>query len=283
MTTKRAHGYLLSVRRDVGQSASLSMTEGLRASGAGLQVVQWLKSSGKERDLSFIDNVPFTNVLLQFMVAEGLGDLAWSWLDRLLLRDSEAILTKTSPSAILLDAIVRANTEEIELDEAFSAILRGQDMFRVHEASAINLHTAWSTLAYRSTVNSWRHSKPPVDLFERFVAIRIGQPMRLERAHLNLHHPTKPDPAQAVNFLQTPSLWSQHPDQGRGHVRVQTPRRQGPPACAQLCCQADLSRIGYCRTPHGEGSGRRSPKDTWVCEPKARTVLQRPFFLPGRA
>ena len=208
MTTKRAHGYLLSVRKDVRQSASLSMTEGLRASGAGLQVVQWLKSSSKERDLSFLDNVPFTNVLLQFMVADGLGDLAWSWLDRLLIRDGAAILTRTSPSSTLLDAIVRANTEEIELNDAFEAILRGQDMFKVHEASSTNLHTAWSTLAYRSTVNSWRHSKPPADLFEKFVAIRIGQPMRLERAHLNLHHPTNPDPVQAMAFLQTPSLWS---------------------------------------------------------------------------
>ncbi|KAH8886921.1 hypothetical protein GQ53DRAFT_750121 [Thozetella sp. PMI_491] len=210
MTTKRAHGYLLAVRRDVTQSSCISLQEGMRATSAGVQVAQWLRSSGKERALSFTDDVQFTAVLAQFLIAEGRDDLVWSWLDRLAMRAVQAEAARSPALASLLNSLVSAKSLELELDEAYTSMLRGADVFKAHNASPVNLLAAWRNLAFRSTVESWKHSKPPVTLFESFTAIRqqMAVPMRLESAHLDLHHPTMPDAAKAVDFLHTPKIWS---------------------------------------------------------------------------
>ncbi|KAK3939483.1 hypothetical protein QBC46DRAFT_144612 [Diplogelasinospora grovesii] len=228
MTITRAHGFLLRIRADVRQSTTLSTKQGMEAAGAGLLVLQWLRASGQERTLSFLQHKKFTELLIQFMVAEGLDDLAWTWLERLL----SSTQTTVSPDvpvaqavARLLDALVVAKSRSVELDEAYSTIIRGEAMLRQHSSLTSLLIMPWRNLAWQTTVESWRHSNPTPQQFETFVAMREeymaaalgGKPMPImERAHLDLHHPASPTPERAVQYLLTKgNVWQK---QAEGHI-----------------------------------------------------------------
>lgn len=69
--------------------------------------------------------------------------------------------------------------------------------------------TPWRSLAWLSTVEAWKYSSPSESLFESYVAIseHIHRPRSLVRAHLDLHHPSKPSDTLAVEFLSKESFW----------------------------------------------------------------------------
>lgn len=217
MSKTRAHGFLISVRDGIRRSSVMSVQDGMRASGAGLRVANWIRSSGMEENMAFVSNVNFMRLLVQFMLAEGLEDRVWLWLQR--LRDM-------GPSAprwtYLLGSLVRAKTMDgPTLDAAYASILRGEEMFKDRPHASTLLHP-WFILFWQSTVRAWRYSPGSEDLFENYVAIsdHLRRPLPLERAHLDLHHPNpdKVTPDRAVRLLteQAPArgweeLFSSHP------------------------------------------------------------------------
>jgi hypothetical protein len=211
MTSKRAIGCLVAVRREIAQSSAASVKDGMRAAGAGLRVLQWLRASGKERDLSFMAHPDLVNLLLPFMVAEGLDELAWAWLSRLMAGEGPTTVKNMPASAFLLDSLVSARSIGVgNLDEAYASILRGEEMLQPDSPEFVStLLVAWRRLAWQSTVEAWKRSSPSEKLFESYVAIgdHLQKPMRIERAHLDLHHPTKPSHTLAVQYLLNESFW----------------------------------------------------------------------------
>ncbi|KAK3954309.1 hypothetical protein QBC32DRAFT_93191 [Pseudoneurospora amorphoporcata] len=212
MNTQRALGFLLAVQRDIQLSAAVSVGQGMKESGAGLLVLRWLRSSGEERSLGFLGNRTFTRLLLRYMVAEGLDELAWSWFHRLL---NEPALTTGSPEraaypAALLDGLIMAKSQAIELDEAYTSMLRGKEVIADTSASTQHLVHAWSRLCWHTTGESYKHQIPATSLFESFVAVHdeLPKPFPMAVAHLMLYHPTKPSPALALKYLKNGYVWN---------------------------------------------------------------------------
>jgi hypothetical protein len=210
MTLKRAHGFLLLVLSEVKQSTAPTVLGGMKMTGAGLLVLQWLRSSGQERDLSFLVNRAFTSLLIKFMVAEGLEDVVWVWIERL-MKQELAPGCENPPgmsSERVLNDIVVAKCTETELEGAYEAVLKGKAMAEENSLGSIGLLLAWRKAAWQTTVESWRHTTPSVQLFEPFVAIgRTTQSPQMMRAHMDLYHPTDPSPNLAVEYLLKESHW----------------------------------------------------------------------------
>lgn len=217
MTIPRAHGFLLRVHEEICNSTAVSVSQEMAQSGAGLMVVQWLRASGEERSLSFLTNMKFTGILVKFMAAEGLDELAWSWLQRLLLE------TRTQPSGVtsrassrahvnaprvLFTALVLANPEAVELDGAYSAVVRGDALFQTHMPAPSLVRPAWMQVAWQTTSTSWRHKVPGAELFDSFLA--VGEHLwdhELVSAHLDLYHPTSPSSVRAVRYILDEDAW----------------------------------------------------------------------------
>jgi len=231
MTTARAHGFLLAVRNIILRSSFLSEPEGMRASGAGTRVAAWIHGAGLEKDLSFLRHEHFVRLLVGFMVAEGLDEKLWTWLQQ--IRDMPSSPSSPSPSPSpshggvvalqqppprwfsLLGHMAYAKTLDGSgtLDAAYATILRGEALFRRDDYQKL-VHP-WLLVWWHSTVKAWRFSPASEDLFEGYVAIsdHLDRPLVLQRAHLDLHHPNpaKTDPARAVGLLTDngPTGWRQ--------------------------------------------------------------------------
>ncbi|KAH8912121.1 hypothetical protein BR93DRAFT_61826 [Coniochaeta sp. PMI_546] len=204
MTLSRAHGFLIAVRNSILRSSFLSVQDGMQASGAGMRVASWIQSSGMEKNLSFLNNEGFLRLLVPFMVAEGLEEKLWTWLEQ--IRDMSSSPTLKAPPRwfFLLGAIARAKTlDGGTLDAAYASILRGEELFKHHDYQ--NLIHAWLIVWWQSTVKAWRFSPASEDLFENYVAIsdHLKRPLVLQRAHLDLHHPNpaKTTPERAVRLF----------------------------------------------------------------------------------
>ena len=210
MTVPRAHGFLLRVKHKL---AAPSVGEDMAKPGPGLMVVQWLRASGIERSYSFLENWRFTNILVKFMAAEGLDELAWSWLQTLLdTRPVPPGATTTASwlkmSKTLLHSLVMAKTSAVELDGAYSAVVRGDALFQKHMPSSDLAWTAWMLVAHWTTNGSSLHTVPSVKLFDSFLAVGEHLPSHeLESAHLDLYHPTNPSPTRAVNYILDEKHW----------------------------------------------------------------------------
>ncbi len=204
MTPARAAGCLMAKRREIVRSPTLSVQEAMGACGAGLKVVQWLQSSGLERDLSFVADRGLTRLLLLFIVAEGLEDIAWEWIERLVQAEGPAA---ASP---MLDRLVAAKAAGASnLDEGYSTLVTAVDKLKAYPTLEPIL-LPWRHLAWLSTVEAWRRASPSVALYEGFLELgeRLRVPAKgLERAHLDLHHPTQPSSAQAIQVLHRDTLW----------------------------------------------------------------------------
>jgi hypothetical protein len=205
MTRRRAFGFLIKIKDDIRRSSSFSVTDGMRTSGAGRRVAQWLCSSKQERDMTFAYNDGFMRLLTQFMLAEGLEDQIWLWLERIREMSSSASDKPPPTPAVLVSSLVRAKAyEAVTLDGAYASILRAGELFD-SQPQDNNLLKSWTTLSWQSTVRAWRYSPASDELFEDYVAIsdQFTQPLPGHRAHLDLHHPNpaKTTPERAVRFF----------------------------------------------------------------------------------
>ncbi|OAA65189.1 hypothetical protein SPI_01976 [Niveomyces insectorum RCEF 264] len=219
MTTKRAAGCLLAKRREAVQSSHASAVASMAASGAGRKVLQWLRSSGLERDLSFVADTQLAGLLVQFLAAEeGLDVVVWNWIERLQRgegpqtirqqggKTATGHLHEVSSASFLLDKLVKAKASgATTLDDAYRAMCRGAELFdKTTPAFEGNVFWPWCALSWMSTFKAWNLATPSPQLYETFVAIMAHDDrpsIRLERAHLDLRHPTRPTPAPAVALL----------------------------------------------------------------------------------
>ncbi|KAL1838951.1 hypothetical protein VTJ49DRAFT_2045 [Mycothermus thermophilus] len=195
MNLTRAHGFLEQVYVDT--------KEGLRPTGVGVLVAQWLRSSGQDRDLSFLSNVRFARLLVRFVVADGLDDLVWSWFERLITKLDAPSSAPSPTAAYVIDLLVFRKYLAPEPDQAYAAMLKAETIVKEHDVDPRVLHRAWSKLAFHTTMPSTIvRRQPPVDLFDPFVAMgeEVGS-TPVEMAHLDLHHPAHPSADRAVEYL----------------------------------------------------------------------------------
>ncbi|KAI0395841.1 hypothetical protein F5Y17DRAFT_421661 [Xylariaceae sp. FL0594] len=213
MTPRRATGFLATVRSEILAQSSDNVGEKTAASGAGLLVLRWLRSSGYENSFEFLEEPALVKLLVYFLYAEGLQEVAWNWLARIAAAQTaqhQPPDVKNPARAIfrLLSAIANESSgltdnDHASLDGAYTALARANDIFPREggAAAASALRGAWSEVSWTSTVKISEHPKPTTTLFESF--IDIGRPfcLPLHSAHLLLHHPTKPTVQPAIDYL----------------------------------------------------------------------------------
>ncbi|KAH8676214.1 hypothetical protein BX600DRAFT_454551 [Xylariales sp. PMI_506] len=213
MTTRRAAGYLEAVKKDIAMSSLDNVVQGMAESGAGLRVVQWLRASGAEASFEFLSDRALIQNLIVFIFASRLDEVAWTWLSQLGFRLSSLPQDAQTQRhlASLLQAIMHAqeflnksssSLEPNSLDLGYSTFLRAKETLPLEDpAASRSLKRYWGSLSWASTVNAPLHGKPSAALYETFVD--VGRPWNkaLDIAHLELHHPTRPDHALAIGYL----------------------------------------------------------------------------------
>ncbi len=214
MTIPRAQGFLVLVKSEVKKTKYVWLMDALKAPGAGLTVLRWLRSSGQEARLTFLNHAPFRQLLLQFMVAEGLDSVALGWFDRLMREELSAGHTDkfTSRAGTLLRDLVKAKSRGSELQGAYATMVSAHNNLLENRVNPAVLYQAWTALAWETTLNSGNRAKPPVSLFDSFVAMGVSvQPPLLDVAHVNLHRPVDPSARLALHFLRGKDVFKQVP------------------------------------------------------------------------
>ncbi|KAK6213700.1 hypothetical protein QIS74_09702 [Colletotrichum tabaci] len=208
MTRKAATGCLRTKRQKILQSSALSVQDAMRASSTGLRVIQWLRSSGAERTLDFLADRRFVSELIPFMVAEGLEEVAWGWADRMVRGEGPKEESSKIVGSLVTSLVLDKSHVDSNLDTAFSTILRADATWKADPQLPQILLRPWRLLSWQSTVDAWKRPPPSFALFESYVetANHIQKPLRLDRAHLALHHPTSPSYEGALRFIQDQPL-----------------------------------------------------------------------------
>lgn len=229
MDLKRAAGVLIAKRQAIAQSSTISVPESMASSGTAHRVVSWLRSSGLERNLSFAKHQPLLNNLIPFMVEEGLDEVVWVWLERWMATQGHnlAMASHATLASPLLTALVRAKISPGgSLDASYATLIRADDMFSNHQAFSSTALAPWRTLSVMSTIFAWQRSPPSEVLFDSFAAmsdrLRGVSSVKIDRAHLDLYHPTHPDATAALNCLRSPML-----DRLRGRLTKVGQAKQG--------------------------------------------------------
>ncbi|KAI1073889.1 hypothetical protein F5B20DRAFT_476347 [Whalleya microplaca] len=215
MTPRSAAGFLSALRSRIVVESPDDVRQGMAKSGAALRVVQWLRASGQENSLQFLSDTVLIKKLVPFMYAEGLEEVAWTWLTRLAARSGSLEFEKSpgkpnvqSLSHLLL-AMVRESSESSGrlktcLDGSYEAMIRANQMLSsLDPAARASLRAAWWNISWASTVENWERPKPSAPLFDSFVD--IGRPFKLliDMAHLRLHHPLTPSHTAALKYMHT--------------------------------------------------------------------------------
>ncbi|KAI1160117.1 hypothetical protein F5B18DRAFT_541464 [Nemania serpens] len=212
MTTRRAAGFLATIRSQLSAESPENLRERLGALGAGLRVLQWLRASGPENDLGFLHDGALVTAIIPFLYAEGLEEAAWNWLAQLAARITKQELKSgdvdTWAFSRLMSVMVCQNIETgsqspVSLDASFAALAKAHELLPCETLDiTAAFRVAWGRLSWASTVDGLERPKPSVTLFEKFVD--IGRPFRrrLDLAHLDLYHPTSPTHSSAIEYLR---------------------------------------------------------------------------------
>jgi hypothetical protein len=207
-----AHACLSKVKRGIIESSVLNVRDGMKDSGAGLKVLKWLISSGTTNDNQFLKYERFTGLLMEFMVAEGLQEVAWVWIKRG-LEDSpdlcllygearkEARRDAVRPLMVLAKAEV---TGSVGLNAAYLCLSRAAGYLKGR--SALRMKPYLGPLMWFLVNETVFHNHQPSSEsnFESFLGLIPGLSKNVDYlfAHLNVLHPTKPSAELALDFLR---------------------------------------------------------------------------------
>ncbi|KAI1323024.1 hypothetical protein F5Y16DRAFT_384946 [Xylariaceae sp. FL0255] len=215
MTTRRAAGFLQAVRVQLVAECPDDLRRSMAASEAGFRVIRWLRSSGLTNNLQFLSDHTLVRSIIPFLYAEGLHDIAWTWLAQLAARASEAEFAAASPGkandqtfSYLMSVIINENNESslqtnASLDSSFAALTKAKGLVSMDKpVLKAAFKDAWTDLSWTSTVKASERPKPSTSLFEAFVDIGRPLDLPLDLAHLDLHHPTRPTHSAAMEYLR---------------------------------------------------------------------------------
>ena len=211
MTLRAAHACLVAKRKQIINSSTISVREAMASSGAGIRITRWLRSSGHERALDFIEpGASLVGELTPFLVAEGYEELIWMWVERLVAQGSSSDIKAAS---ILVSNIVRNKSNTMHggsVDRALSTVLRVDDTYHLDPNFRFLAARPWQGASSMLTYG-WFRREPPnpvlVDaLIEMASKFRLLS-MSIDVAHILLHHPTNPTSDNAVHFFQHKPNW----------------------------------------------------------------------------
>lgn len=233
MTPERAAGFLASIAQKINAQPALAPEKRclLGDTGAGLKVVQWLRASGQDHSLEFLNKTVLINRLAPFLFAERLEEVMWNWLARLGARIAASPADEPRRVALsnLMDQISLVRDKDgltVPLDEKLNSFLRMNETLPLENpAIERSIQTNWARLSWASTVDAWKWPKPSAPLFERFTD--VGRPWNkpLDIAHLELHHPTSPDHSSAVRYLHDDTRMQAIAERVKASASDRLPRR----------------------------------------------------------
>ncbi|CEJ85731.1 hypothetical protein VHEMI03882 [[Torrubiella] hemipterigena] len=206
MNLKAATGCLMAEQKD-RLSAQTSSTL-VSPSDVAVKVVRWLRASGLENDLAFLDNQQFVRSLTPFLVAEQMDHIAWEWVSKAMegaSANSNDDIGLRRASFLLAQLVhVKSQPQYGNLDAAISVILQAEQLLANSPLLAKLLVLPWRSVSWLSTVESYSRTTPSEELFDAHLetASRLSQPCVLEMSHLHLYHPTRPDHTPALAFFQ---------------------------------------------------------------------------------
>ncbi|KAK5990754.1 hypothetical protein PT974_09024 [Cladobotryum mycophilum] len=204
MTLKAATGCLVAKHQQISPNDAYTPTGSL---DIALRMVRWLRSSGEESDLKFLDNQAFVRALAPFLVAENMEGVAWEWIVRA-MNDPTSVVNeeqRVRRASFLLSQLVRIKSQAQygNLDAAIQTILEAEQLFQQSPMLPKLLVQPWRSVSWLSTVESYSRAAPSEKLFDAHMATadRLPRPFVVERAHLHLYHPTHPNHIPALRFF----------------------------------------------------------------------------------
>lgn len=224
MNLRYARACLNAKKREIIQSSVPTIREGLKKSGAGLKVLKWLISSGTANNNNFLKDVPFAQVLMEYLVAESLQEVCWRWITRAFeaipqyLTITDPILHKETRKDIVgpLYLLIRAEASgDVSLDSAYIAMSRAVGYMTRCPASRIrDLLSGPGWFLVHESVRLHSERPPPspssFDSFSSLIPVLSKSPA-YQLAHLSLHHPSEPSANLALAFLKKGELDSSIP------------------------------------------------------------------------
>ncbi|KAH7330201.1 hypothetical protein BKA65DRAFT_53800 [Rhexocercosporidium sp. MPI-PUGE-AT-0058] len=225
MTTSYANACLAAKKSQIIHSSVLNVRDGMKDSGAGLQVLKWLVSSGTANRIDFLKDIEFAKIMMEYMVAEGLQEAAWKWvkkslenIPKLSLLSGEEFAQAQKevvwPLLLLVRAEAAASTSTISLDAAYMTMSRAAGYlkgFSASEMTGILGPPGWFLI--RTSVMPGSSRPPPSETaFESFLSlipVILRNPARYF-AHLSLLHPTKPNPDLALDYIRSIDAQGEH-------------------------------------------------------------------------
>lgn len=180
----------------------------LASSQTALRVLRWLKSTGAETALKFLDNQAFIRALTPLLVAEGLEGAAWEWVSRTVTETNVSWDNdlRVRRAAFLLAQMVhtKSQPQHGNMDAAITTILDAEQLYRNHPLLPRLLVLPWRSVSWLSTVESYSRAAPSEKMFDVHMATARLLPgtVDVETAHLHLYHPTHPDHAPALRFFR---------------------------------------------------------------------------------
>ncbi|KAG5922891.1 hypothetical protein E4U42_005164 [Claviceps africana] len=207
MNLKAATGCIMAKRQILQDRRHGNSPTPLGSSQTALRVLRWLRSTGAEADLSFLDHQAFLRALTPFLIAEGLEDSAWDWVSRT-VTDTNAPwdgALRIKRAAFLLAQMVHTKSQPQygDLDAAITTILRAEQLYHDHALLPRILVLPWRSVSWLSTVESYGHATPSDKMFDAHIAMAdfLPQTLEVETAHLHLRHPTCPDDMPAMRLF----------------------------------------------------------------------------------
>ncbi|KFY81892.1 hypothetical protein V500_10998 [Pseudogymnoascus sp. VKM F-4518 (FW-2643)] len=209
MDASRARACLHAKRASLGESPE-EQRAGMKTSGAGSKVLQWLLSTGAESDASWLQqkgqgSAWGKDIIFDFLVLEGKQEALWELFERyaaLNVRDGQNFLFQLSRSLAHnisvdagLESMVRADKIMLKAETRFNARIR-------------ILSPAMSLLV--NTIKNGKSENIQPAHFDRFLGIVQMFPTLtmvsrrdLFIPQLYLRHPTNPDAGPALRYLKS--------------------------------------------------------------------------------
>jgi hypothetical protein len=215
MNTNYARACLNAKKREIVQSSVLNVRDGMRDSRAGLKVLKWLISSGTANDIDFLKNEGFAEILMEYMVAEGLQEAAWAWIKKAFegiphycTKDPYFIRQEARRDIVRpLMLLVRAEaTGPVSMDAAYMILSRAAGYLNGMSVEKVRLGIGppGCFLSHQATMLSSERPMATESNFESFIGLVPTMTIDTEYhfAHLNLLHPSTPTAELALAYLQ---------------------------------------------------------------------------------
>ncbi|KAH8179895.1 hypothetical protein LIA77_01414 [Sarocladium implicatum] len=198
MTIQAATGCLVAKNKLLAQPASASTTN---AEETAERVLRWLQSSSHMKDMQFLSNYRFVQALMPSLVDSGKDEVVWEWISRAI--DSTSVKPPELSHLLLQLVWSKGRPRKGDLDSCITVLLRAEQLFRAKTNAPDLLSRPWQAVSWLSTVEAYRRRPASEQLFDAHVDTgnRLPGNFSVEKAHLQLLHPSHPDNEPAIELF----------------------------------------------------------------------------------